>query len=115
MNANLALAEPSAHTAVAGGASTEDTLVEEFVRAKLVFTVPLLVVSLGSFIALATLAGFGRDTLVQKAFGPLNVGFLFIICEYGLILALATVYLRVARAIFDPIADKLCSRTGEAA
>jgi len=115
MNANLALAERSTYTVAVRETSTEGESVDAFFRAKFVFIVPMLVVSVGSFITLATLAGFGKDTLVQKIVGPLNVGFLFIICDYGLILALAVIYLRVARAVFDPIADKLRSCAGEPA
>lgn len=83
------------------------------IRVKLTVILPILIVSAGSFLLLSIVAGFAGEVLTRRVVGALNLGFLFIFCDYLLILASVVVYARIARGILDPIADRV-AREAEA-
>jgi uncharacterized membrane protein (DUF485 family) len=113
MNSNLSLTEPSAVIAPHRKTTKEVNALSSLIRIKIVFILPMLIISAGGYLALMTLAGFSKETLSAKVVGSLNVGFLLIFCDYALILILAVFYTRMARSFFDPIADQLNFGGGE--
>ncbi len=78
---------------------------QDLLRLKVRVLTPLMVVSLGVFLAVMLLAGFARDLMIVKV-GPLGVGYLLIIGLYGMCWVLGVLYMRIAAREFDPRAER---------
>ena len=96
------------HVRVKSQASKNQTL-SALMRTKAAFVLPILILSVGSYLALAVLAGFFRESLTAKIIGSLNTGFFLIFCDYLLILTLVTLYVWIADTIFDTLAKQIKS------
>ncbi len=76
------------------------------IAAKTSIIVPLLGLSMAFFVGVTLLAGFAREFMTQKVFGPLNVGYVLILATYVMCWIVAIIYIYVADNVFDPKAER---------
>ena len=92
--------------------ATRDAI-HTLIAAKRSFLVPMTVIFLVGYIGLTALAGFAKEFMAHKVIGAVNVGFVLIAANYLLAWILAIIYVRVANAIFDPLAKKALAAMNE--
>jgi uncharacterized membrane protein (DUF485 family) len=92
--------------------ATRDAI-HTLIAAKRSFLVPMSVIFLVGYIGLTALAGFAKGFMAHKVIGAVNVGFILIAANYLLAWVLAIIYVRVANAIFDPLAKKALAAMNE--
>lgn len=80
---------------------------------KVRFLVPLLVISLGFYLATTLLAGLVPGFTGQRVIGPLSVGYLLVFLTYIVTWVVAVTYVRVANRDFDPKAAHAVSEFEE--
>ncbi|MDP8926922.1 MAG: universal stress protein [Actinomycetota bacterium] len=73
----------------------------DLMSTKVRFLVPLLVLSLGFYLATTLLAGLAPGFTGQLVIGPLSVGYLLVFLTYILAWVVAVAYVRVANRSFD--------------
>ncbi len=76
------------------------------IAAKASVIIPLLGLSMAFFLGVMLLAGFAREFMTQKVFGPLNVGYVLILATYVMCWVMAIIYAYVADNVFDPKAER---------
>lgn len=81
------------------------------IDAKLRFTLVMSLVFISFYLGLSVLAGFGKDLLAIKVFGPINLGFVLIGANYVMSWVLAIVYARVAGREHDPLVSAVIDET----
>ena len=96
-----------------GAAMATRAAIGSLIAAKRSFLVPMTVIFLVGYIGLTALAGFAKGFMAHKVIGAVNVGFVLIAANYLLAWVLAIIYVRVANAIFDPLAKKALAAMNE--
>jgi uncharacterized membrane protein (DUF485 family) len=96
-----------------GAATAAHATLRTLIAAKRSFLVPMTVIFLVGYIGLTALAGFAKGFMAHKVIGAVNVGFILIAANYLLAWVLAIIYVRVANAIFDPLAKKALAAMNE--
>jgi uncharacterized membrane protein (DUF485 family) len=86
--------------------SAQRTAVAALITAKVAFLAPMTMIYFVSYIGLTALAGFAKGFLALKVIGAVNVGFMLIAGNYVLAWLLAIIYVHVANATFDPMAER---------
>ncbi|MFI9583661.1 DUF485 domain-containing protein [Streptomyces sp. NPDC052236] len=71
------------------------------------FTLWASVTFLGWWFLTILLAAFVPDFFRHGLGGPLNVGLLFVLLSFALVVAISAVYLRYARTRLDPLSEQI--------
>lgn len=85
----------------------------DLMSTKVRFLVPLLVLSLGFYLATTLLAGLAPGFTGQLVIGPLSVGYLLVFLTYIVAWVVAVAYVRVANRSFDAKATDAISEFEE--
>jgi nucleotide-binding universal stress UspA family protein/uncharacterized membrane protein (DUF485 family) len=72
------------------------------ISSKARFLVPVLVLSVGFYLAITVLAGLAPGFTAQRVIGPLSLGYLLVFATYIVAWVVALVYVRAANRDFDP-------------
>ncbi|MFB6522415.1 DUF485 domain-containing protein [Streptomyces sp. NPDC056401] len=71
------------------------------------FTLWASVAFLGWWFLVILLAAFAPDFFRQGISGPMNVGLLFVLLSFVLVVTISAVYLRFARTQLDPLSEQI--------
>lgn len=72
---------------------------------------PMVVIYASGYIGLSILAGFGRDIIGMKIYGPFNLGFALIAGNYLMSWLIAIAYAWIAAKSHDPLVEIVVETT----
>lgn len=73
---------------------------------------PALVLGLGSFLAFLILSAYAHDFMGKSIYQGLTVAYLLALVEIAIVWLVTAIYIRAARATFDPLAEEAIRRRG---
>jgi uncharacterized membrane protein (DUF485 family) len=67
--------------------------------------IPMAIIYISGYLGLSLLAGFGRDVIGMKVYGPINLGFVLIVGNYVMSWLIAIAYAWIAAKSHDPLVE----------
>jgi uncharacterized membrane protein (DUF485 family) len=85
----------------------------ELVRRKNAFIIPATIFYLAWYFGFIILAGYAHDFMGKTVFQGFKVGYLIALTNFVMVWVLGALYLRQARKVFDPLAQRAARRAVE--
>jgi uncharacterized membrane protein (DUF485 family) len=87
---------------------------QELVRARRRFVIPATVFFLSWYLGFILLAGYAPDFMGESVYEGLTVGYVLAFTQFLMVWGLTWAYVRRARNVFDPLAERAAAKAREA-